>query len=147
MSSHTPCSWNLTTCGQVHTIMRHSCKTQERSFLFFQWGRRWSKIAWTCTVCAIQQTGIYSYMLLLLLHHCHQWPASTAEVWIQIKSITKLLKAELNVNREYTYLQIAWPQICWDVRSIACCWHQNLASLPWTWRSQLMMSKARKSRN
>jgi hypothetical protein len=56
-------------------------------------------------------------------------------------------KAELNVNREYTYLQIAWPQICWDVWSVACCWHQNLASLPWTWKSQLMMSKAEKSRN
>jgi len=33
---------------------------------------------------------------------------------------TKLLKAELNVNRGYTYLQIAWPQIHWDVRSVAC---------------------------
>ena len=100
--------------------MCHSCKTQERSFWFHQRGRRWSKIAWTCTMSAVQQTGIYSCMLLLLLHHCHQWPASTAEVWIQNKSITKLLKAELNVNRGYTYLQIAWPQIHWAVWSIVC---------------------------
>ena len=50
-------------------------------------------------------------MLLVLPDDLCPCPGSTAEVRMQIKSLKKLLKADLNVNRVFAYLQIAWTYI------------------------------------